>query len=201
MSKLNSIVEQTLKSNTGINDSVLNNSILFGLEKRLLSSVQILTNYKDAKRSFQKAYFSELLTLNHGNIKSASKIAGMDRRQIHRICKTLNLDTKNIRENLIKPYNYLKQNIQDVVEQKIELYKSSIKQDTFDSLYKKIPTISEDITLHIEKNSKTYDEAILEFEKDYFLELMRRSNNNFSLAEELSGLSIKSINRKLKAIS
>lgn len=200
MPELNSIVEKSIKTHAGIIEKELNESIIFGLENRLLSSVYILTKYKDAKKSFRKTYFLELLTLHHGNIKRASMIAGIDRRQIHRICQALKIDTEDIRQKLIKPHNYLKQNIQEIVEQKVSLYKNSnaLSDEKLEKLYKKIPLISEMITTDIDKNIKTYDDAFSEFEENYFKELLNRTNNDLNIAKELSGLSMKTISRKIK---
>lgn len=198
MSELNSIVESGLKKHLKVIDNNLKDSIVSGIENRLTSNISLFLKYKDAKKMFQRIYFIDLLTLNHGNIKRASSIAKMDRRQIHRICTELNIDTKNIRQTLIKPYNYMKQNVQDIIEQKLELYSQGNNINTY---YKNIPKLTDAITLEIDKTPKSYDESFSDFENDYFKELMDRSNKNLVLAEELSGLSQKSISRKIKLIN
>jgi DNA-binding NtrC family response regulator len=200
MAQLNLIVEETLKKHAGISIKELNRSITQTLENRLSSSILIPIKYKDAKKIFQKAYFQEILILNLGNISKAAEKAKLNRRQIHRICIDAGINQKDIREQMIKPYNYLKQNIQEVIEDKMDKLKDSINKDNVDKLYKKMPLIAENITEFIEERIEPYDEAFLAFERHYFTEILRLSDNKAEKAAEISGLSTRSILRKMQTL-
>ena len=201
MEELNSIVEGSLKKHAGISIKELNKTITQTLENRLSFSIILPVTYKAAKRSFQKAYFQELLTLNLGNISKAAKSANLNRRQIHRICIDSGINPKEIRRQMIKPYNYLKENIQDIVEEKIESVKNSITKTEINKVYKKIPKIADNITEFMEEKISPYDEALMTFEKHYFKEILKITNNETSKAVKITGLSERQILRKIRELS
>ncbi len=200
MVELNSIVEEVINKHAGVSIKELNKTISYTLENRLSSFSLTNLKYKDAKKSFQKAYFQELLTLNLGNISKAAKKAGLNRRQIHRICSEVGIDQKDIRRQMLKPYNYLKQNIQEIIEERIEFSKDSINKLSVDKIYKKMPKIADNITEFIEDRIEPYDDAILTFEKHYFQEILIIANNSPNKAAEMAGLSKRSILRRMQTL-
>jgi len=198
MEELNSIVEDSLKKHAGISIRELNKTITQTLENRLSFSIILPISYKAAKKIFQKSYFQELLTLNHGNISKAAERAGLNRRQIHRICNGAGINSKEIRSQMLKPYNYLKENIQDIVEEKIETSKNSINEADRDKVYKKIPKIADNITEFIEERISPYDEAIIAFERHYFSEILKSTDKDTKKAAKIAGLSERQILRKIR---
>lgn len=198
MNELNKIVDENLKKHIGASIKELNESLTSSLENRLSFSIPLLIKYKDAKHIFQKAYFTELLTLNHGNISKAAIIANLNRRQIHRICQELNIDSNEIRTNMLKPYNYLKQNVQDIIEEKVDSFKDVIHPDKIGKFYKNINEVSENITNQIDITLPTYDDAFQSFEENYFKGILNSVKNDISEAKTISGLSTRSILRKMK---
>lgn len=200
MNELNAIVEESLKKHAGLSIKELNKNITHTLENRLSFSIIIPARYRDAKRSFQKAYFQELLTLNLGNISKAAEKAQLNRRQIHRICNDAKIDQKEIRRLMIKPYNYLKQNIQEIIEEKIELAKDLLNEKKVEKAYKKMPKIAENITEFMEERILPYDEALITFETHYFLEILKISDNDSKKAAKIAGISERSVLRKIKEL-
>ena len=199
MSKLNAILEENIKRKLGVSIKELNKSLISSLENRLSSSI-LLTIYKDAKKAFQKAYFEELLTFNHGNISKAARIANLNRRQIHRICIDAGVEVREIRREMLKPYYYLKQNIEDITEQKINEFRNEIKPERLTKIYKNIPQFSQNIIEFIDEKTQSYEEALETFEKRYFEQVLETAKGNTLKAAEIAGISERSIVRKIKAL-
>lgn len=198
MNALNSIVDDALRKHAKLSDNRINKTLIASLENRLSSTIILPSTYKEAKKAFQRAYFQELLTLNLGNISKAAQTAGLNRRQIHRICSEVGVDLKNIRTTLVKPYNYLKQNVQDLIEEKIE---ATREKNKFSSIYKNMPKISEEVAGFLEQKKESYGDALNSFEKHYFSGILKLADNDVDKASRIAELSERSIQRRMKELA
>jgi DNA-binding NtrC family response regulator len=56
-------------------------------------------SFREAKASFERAYFQALIKRNRGNISAAAREAGLERGYIHRLLKKLMIDAGAFRES------------------------------------------------------------------------------------------------------
>ena len=200
MNELNTIIEKTFKKYIGVSIKELNETLAHSIDNRMIESVSGKIPFKLAKNSFLKQYFTELLTFCHGNISKAAIIAQINRRHIHRLCNELSLDITNFRENMIKPYLYLKENVATVIEKEVENFSESIHPNKIKTIYSNINKISKKITDVVEHRIASFDDAIHAFESNYFTSVMRLSGFDTSVAANMAEISERSIHRKIKEL-
>ena len=183
MAQLIGIVKKALKRH-GITISELNKTLVQSLENRLTNPVLPLMKFKDAKKALQRAYFSELLTLNLGNISKAAQQANLNRRHIHRICTELEIDVDKIRDTMIKPSYYMTESVQEIIEENVDNFKEEIKPNKLVEIYTNLGEISKAVAQSIDTEIPTYEEVIESFEKEYFEAIFKETENNIERAAQ-----------------
>ncbi len=191
MVDVNSLVEKVLKKHVVTSIDGLADSIKEGIENRLFLDINLGLPFNDAKRFFMRKYFEELMIISYGNVSKAAKISGLNRRHLHRLAKTLNLKPQQYRIAMQKPYNYLREDIMHVLDKKTDYQKSNPK------IYTKI---ADDFTKTLSSESKSFIQALKEFEKQYFTSLIKRTKT-LSEASRLSKLSQKTLKRRIDMFS
>ncbi|MEM4282593.1 MAG: helix-turn-helix domain-containing protein [Candidatus Woesearchaeota archaeon] len=158
--------------------------------------------FKKAKRLFKKYYLEKLLKIHGGNISSAAKAAGIDRRSLHRLISTLNI---SVERKGINRANYQTNTVSKIFEDVLEGYKRSASQPEFrlnhqeiTKLYRLSPTLSRELVKHIP--SVTLKEAEEVFEQKFLKQALERNNKNISRTARAIGIRFESLHRKLKEI-
>jgi DNA-binding NtrC family response regulator len=175
------------------------------LKKDSLLSFYVDTrrNFKQAKKQFKKHYLEKVIQIHSGNISLSAKVAGIDRRSIHRLMTELGIVVD--REKLVKE-NYTG-SVQDMITGAIESTKPDItpfkqneEQDRFMRMYKRVaPTLSREIVRELP--SLSLDEAEAEFEKRFFEKALVESKGNISATARKIGLRFETLHRKMKDLN
>lgn len=201
-SKVKPMLEEAMQKNLGITVSELETDISDRLKKSALLEFDIDTRlkFKEAKRKFKREYVAHLLQLNFGNVADVAKLALVDRRSIHRIVAEMKIEVQKFRDVLQKG-QYVKQlAVQDIIQESLEHYKSSLNPRKYEALYKQAPSISKNIIKELPETPKTLKEAEKEFEKRYFEKALQENNGNISKTARKIGLRFETLHRKLKSL-
>jgi DNA-binding NtrC family response regulator len=156
--------------------------------------------FKKAKHAFKKYYITRLLQHHSGNVSEVARIAGIDRRSIHRLISGLHIQVTRFRDEL-KKGDYLKQEtVKDIIESTIEQYRPSLHPERVSLLYRFAPTLSKEIATQLPEPSLSLDEAEKEFEKKYFAKALKLFDNNISKTARAVGIRYETLHRKLKSL-
>jgi DNA-binding NtrC family response regulator len=200
--KVKPMLEEAMQKNLGITVSELETDISDRLKKSALLEFDIDTRlkFKDAKKKFKREYVARLLQLNFGNVAEVAKVALVDRRSIHRIVAEMKIEVQKFRDMLQKG-QYVKQlAVQDIIQESLEHYKTSLNPNKYEALYKQAPSLSKNIVKEIPETPKTLKEAEREFEKRYFEKALQENNGNISKTARKIGLRFETLHRKLKSL-
>jgi DNA-binding NtrC family response regulator len=200
--KVKPMLEEAMQKNLGITVSELETDISDRLKKSALLEFDIDTRlkFKDAKKRFKREYVARLLQLNFGNVAEVAKVALVDRRSIHRIVAEMKIEVQKFRDMLQKG-QYVKQlAVQDIIQESLEHYKTSLNPNKYEALYKQAPSLSKNIVKEIPETPKTLKEAEKEFEKRYFEKALQENNGNISKTARKIGLRFETLHRKLKSL-
>ncbi len=201
-SKVKPMLEEAMQKNLGITVSELETDISDRLKKSSLLEFEVDTRlkFKDAKKKFKREYVAHLLQLNFGNVAEVAKIAFVDRRSIHRIVAEMKIEVQKFREILQKG-EYVKQlAVQDIIQESLEHYKTSLNPRKYEALYKQAPSLSKNITKELPETPKTLKEAEKEFETRYFTKALTENDGNISKTARKIGLRFETLHRKLKSL-
>jgi len=171
------------------------------LKKDSLLSFYVDTkkNFKLAKKQFKKHYLEKVLQIHSGNVSTSAKVAGIDRRSIHRLMTELGIVVD--REKLVKE-NYTG-SVQEMITDALQLESAEVvgkEQDRFMRMYKRIaPTLSREIVKELP--SLSLDEAEAEFEKRFIEKALGEQEGNISATARKIGLRFETLHRKMKELS
>jgi DNA-binding NtrC family response regulator len=200
--KVKPMLEEAMQKNLGITVSELETDISDRLKKSALLEFDIDTRlkFKDAKKKFKREYVARLLQLNFGNVAEVAKVALVDRRSIHRIVAEMKIEVQKFRDMLQKG-QYVKQlAVQDIIQESLEHYKTSLNPNKYEALYKQAPSLSKNIVKEIPETPKNLKEAEKEFEKRYFEKALQENSGNISKTARKIGLRFETLHRKLKSL-
>jgi DNA-binding NtrC family response regulator len=150
-----------------------------GLELRLFFTIEPMP-LKDAKRQFQKRFIKDLLIMSLGNVSLAAKRASIDRKHLYRLMNDLDLDPEAPRKDLVKPYEYVKEGIQNLVEEDVD-------------------GISAIICQHLSNIS--YDDAFRIFEKELIIKVLKEREYDLPKSASFLRISQKTLQRKIQKYS
>lgn len=200
--KVKPIVEGAMQKYLGVTISEIEQDISDRLKKSPLLEFDVNTGlpFKEAKKQFKRAYIRRLLQLNLGNVAEVARIAGLDRRSIHRLMQELRVDADEFRRVLVRG-SYVKQaEIKNIIESSLEQYRSVIHPEKYESFYDHAPDISKNIVKELPERPLPLKDAIRAFERKYLRKALEESNNNISRAAKRIGLRFETMHRKLKAL-
>lgn len=144
--KVRPIVEEAMQKHLGITISEIEEDISDKLKKAPLVEFDVDTKilFKQAKKNFKKKYLTRVLQLSLGNVVEAARIAGINRRSIHRLISELKINLDQFRKTLIKR-EYIKETaIKDVLESSFESYKSALNPEKYEKLHEQVPVLSKE---------------------------------------------------------
>ncbi|MEK6916155.1 MAG: helix-turn-helix domain-containing protein [Nanoarchaeota archaeon] len=175
-----------------LNNELINN-ISTNLEFRLFFTIDFTKPFKEAKKEFMKNYFNDILVLSLGNISMAAKKAQLHRRHLHRMIIDLEIDSDSHRKELIKPSQYMKENISQIFDNSpAELDEEKMKNYNLDD-------ISQLIVEHISNIS--YEEVIDSFEKEYIETALKNNNYNVQKTASIVEMSERTLYRKINKLN
>ena len=162
--------------------------------------VDVTVPFKKAKIDFKRYYLTRLLRNHMGNVSEVARIAGLDRRSIHRLITSLKISIKKYRDELLRGEYVKQEEVKNIIEETLEHYKASLNPDRFAMLYKFAPVLSKDIAHELPESPLTLDQAETEFEKKYFGKALSMFNNNISKTARAVGIRYETLHRKLKGL-
>lgn len=200
--KVKPLVADAMQKFLGVTVSEIEHDISGKLKRSPLLDydVDVTKPFKTSKLDFKKYYLTRLLQNHFGNVSEVARIAGLDRRSIHRLITSLKIDVRRYRQELLRG-EYVKQEaVTDIIQQTLDSYKQSLNPDKLALLYKFAPALSKDIVAELPEAPLTLDHAENEFEKKYFTKALSLFNNNISKTARAVGIRYETLHRKLKAL-
>ncbi len=182
MNNISSIVYEALDKHAILEEKELK-SLTNNLEFRLLFSIDFSKSFKEAKKDFIKNYLNDLLTLSLGNVSLAAKKANIHRRHFHRMLHEHELNPDIHRKELIKPSQYLKENLQNILEDSLI---GINEDDKLQTVYSSLNDISQIITETMQ--NIPYEKALEIFEKEFIEKTLKKYN--YDIAETANSLEI-----------
>lgn len=196
------IIDNAMHKFLGITISELRKDISDKIEKNPLLSFEINTSlpFKSAKKSFKKEFLTRLLRAHYGNISAVAKVMKQDRRSVHRDIIDLGIDVDKIRKEMIRPEYYKKEIVDDILRKSLDQYREFIKPNKLEKIYENVDSISEDIVKELPIVEMTWEEAEIEFEKEYLKKVLEENDFNVSKTARKIGLRYETLHRKVKAL-
>jgi len=200
--KIEPMVEEAMHKFLGITVSEIGKDISDKIEKNPLISYEINTavSFKTAKKMFKKEFLKRLLQSHFGNISEAAKIAGIDRRTIHRDVKDLRIDVIKVRRDMIKTKYYQKEAVDGILRNTFDSYKNVIRPEKMEKMYKNVDKLSAEIVNELPSSEMSWNEAEKEFEKIYIEKALKENKGNVSLTAKKIGLRYETLHRKMKKL-
>jgi DNA-binding NtrC family response regulator len=193
MKSISSIVDKAVKKHLIEDIPDLTYNITTNLEFRLVFPIDITKPFKQAKKSFLKSYLNDLLTLSLGNISMAARKANVNRRHLHRIMSELEINPEAHRKELLKPGQYLKDNIHNILEETLIDFKND---DKLRDVYSHLEHISETLAKDMDE-SMSYEEAVELFEKEFLGKALKENNYNIPKTAEMLDMNERTLYRKI----
>jgi len=200
--KVEPLINQAMHKLIGVTIKEVSSDISDKIEKNPLISYQINTDFKfkDAKNLFKREFLKRILQSNYGNISAAAKMLGIDRRSIHRDVKELNIDVKKVRKEMIKAKYYQKEAVDSILRNTLDSYKKIIVPGRLEMMYKNVNKLSSEIVEELPPVEMTWEEAEIEFEKQYMEKALKENNWNVSQTAKKIGIRYETLHRKIKKL-
>jgi DNA-binding NtrC family response regulator len=200
--KIKPILDEAAEKLIGASISKLTTDITSKLDRMSIFELDIdySQSYAAAKKKFRKSYLTRLLLLNLGNISEAAKLAGLDRRSLHRMIGSMGIDVSKIKKELHRPYNIRVGAMSHLIEGVLDNYRRIIHPDKLRNIYMNVNNISENIVNELPELKLGMKEAEREFERLFFRRVLENAGGNVSLAARKIGLRYETLHRKLKAL-
>lgn len=196
--KVKPILDKAMQKSLGLTISEIEADISGKLKDPMSEyHVDLTLKFKDAKRKFKKEYLAKLLRVCMGSVDRAARMAGVDRRTIHRLINETKIDVTALRESA----DYVKQlSVKELIEHSLEQYKSSLNQQKYEVLYKKAPELSKEIVAQLPKDVEPLKVAEEKFERSYLKKSLEIHKNNISKTARSIGLRFETLHRKMKKL-
>jgi transcriptional regulator of acetoin/glycerol metabolism len=193
--KIKSLVDKAMHEFLGVKVVEIERDITVKLQY-LDDDPDIGIPFKQAKKLFKKSYLLRLLQQRSGNVAEAAKIAGIDRRSLHRLITGLGITVDSFRE--MKIYARQEQ-VTHAIEGVFDSYKTILHPGKIRQLYRAAPVLSKEILAQLPELPKTLALAEQEFERAY-LAKARRMHGTIAATAKAIGLRYEVLHRKLKAL-
>jgi DNA-binding NtrC family response regulator len=200
--KITPMIEQSLHKYLGVTINELNKDLSDRIEANPLISFDISTalSFKAAKKLFKKQFLQNLIRNHYGNISEAAKIAGIDRRSVHRAVQELKIDVAKVRKEMLKPDYYRKEALDGIFRATLDTYKEIIHPEKLERIYRHMPSLAEDIAKELPKADMTMKEAEAEFERQYLKKALDENKWNISGTARKIKLRFETLHRKIKKL-
>lgn len=199
--KVEPIVISTMQRFIGVTIGELTKDLTEKLTKSPLIDFVIHTSvpFKEAKRKFKQDYLRRLLQINYGNVSEVARVAGLDRRSIHRIIKEAGIDVTTIRHEMAKAYVIKQTAVGNIIEDVLRHYRDVLHPVKFDAMYRAVPELSREIIESLPDEPLTLKQAEREFEMEYIRKLLKE-HPTVSEAARHAGIRYETLHRKAKKL-
>lgn len=195
LEKIKPALDKALESFMGLKIESISDEIIKKLkENKLNVEFQDSWTLEQAKLNFKKNYLMEILREVNGNITKASVISGIDRRTIHRLITSFNIDVDGFRNlpyqfSKTKIDNYIKFVVSDVLKQ------YNLTKELSDDVQYKLQT--KELVEVIKKPFPTMDEAYEEYEKQFLIAVIAKNNKILKDACKQLHIARETLSRKI----
>lgn len=199
--KVKPLIDSAMHRFMGVTIDEIEADISDKLRKSPLLEIELDTSLplKKARNKFRKTYLLKLLHNHLGNISKVAEIAGTDRRTIHRVVGSMKIDVDKIRKEMLR-YDYIKREaVKEMIEDTLDHYKNTIKEQKLKSLYKHAPKLSKDILKELPEEPLTLKEAEAEFER-LFIKKALQENKTIRQAANALKIRPETLHRKIKSL-
>ncbi len=131
--KLRKEIDYSIEHTLGVKlPDVANKIATTALYKILLLPEYIA--FKDAKREARKNHLTELLHVTSGNVSEASQLAGISRRQFHRLAKEFNINASAVREQNNSTYAVRHHLLEEALDKALQPYKKVLHPQAIEKI-------------------------------------------------------------------
>ena len=199
--KVSPLLEQTMEEQWGITIPKLGSDLSDKLNSPQLD-IYIPANltFSKAKKVFQKEFLRRELRLHRGNISQLAKLLGLDRRSVHRVIKSMDIDVEELRGSNESEENYQEALVDKTIRSTLEHYKEIIHPQKMEKFYQEVPKLSKSIAKFLPRKELSWKEAEREFEKQFFQHVLEDCGNDFSAAAERIKIRVETLQRKMKKL-
>ncbi|MBI4139992.1 hypothetical protein HY483_03445 [Candidatus Woesearchaeota archaeon] len=201
--KVSPIIEKAMHQHLGVTVKEVKKDITDILSKPKLFMLPIGFDqpFKTAKKNFKKEYLRKILRENGGNVSKCAKIAGVDRRTIHRLLSEFSLNPEEFRSET-RHQDYSRElKVQNIIEKTLEHYKEFLHPSKVQQFYQEAPNISKQIIKEMPLEEQlTMSKAERIFEKEYFETNLESNNWNVRKTAGSIGIAEETLHRKIKDI-
>jgi len=196
------IIEYNLQKYIGATIKELSKDITDVLGNNLLLDFEIDTTqkFKLAKKIFKRAYLEKLLKLCCGDVTEASRVAGIDRRSIHRFIKEFRINVGKFRADAFRPEYIHKKAVNASIKNILENYQNIIHPKKLSRMYRNVPQLSEEILKEMPLQFPRLAEAERQFEIAFLTKAMKDNNWNVSKTASRIGLRTETLFRKINEL-
>lgn len=200
--RINPMIQESLHKFLGVTINELNRELSDRIESNPLISFDINTSlsFKAAKKLFKKQFLQNLIRNHYGNVTEVARIAGIDRRSVHRAVIELKINITKVRKELLRPDYYKKEAIDDIFRRTLDQYKEVIHPEKLREVYKGVPSLTSDIVKELPAAEMTLKEAEMEFERQYLKKALDENRWNISLTSRKIKLRFETLHRKIKKL-
>jgi len=200
--RINPMIQESLHKFLGVTINELNRELSDRIESNPLISFDINTSlsFKAAKKLFKKQFLQNLIRNHYGNVTEVARIAGIDRRSVHRAVIELKINITKVRKELLRPDYYKKEAIDDIFRRTLDQYKEVIHPEKLREVYKGVPSLTSDIVKELPAAEMTLKEAEMEFERQYLKKALDENSWNISLTSRKIKLRFETLHRKIKKL-
>lgn len=200
--KVKPLLGQTMRRCLGITVNEIANDISDRLLKTPLvdMAVDYKLPYKTAKEVFRRWFLTKMLKLSCGNISEVSRKCGVNRRSVHRMIITHNIEIDQLRGELIKRDYVKKAAISSMIENTLKNYEHNLNSKRLEELYRNVPELSQQILESLPEEAVTLKTAETEFERQYFARLLDEKKAVAAIAKRV-GLRAETVYRKIKRLN
>jgi DNA-binding NtrC family response regulator len=200
--RIKPIIDEAMQKFIGARIVEIETDISDKLAKNPLFEIDVDTSnkFRKAKEMFKKSYITKLLQTHLCNISKAADVAGVDRRSMHRLIKSLKIDLAKIRKSLLSREYAQEEAVKGAIESSLDEYKGVLNPKKLKKMYEEVPELSKDLIKELPKSPPTMKEAEEEFEKRYILRALKENDFNISKAAKKIGLRYETLHRKMKSL-
>jgi DNA-binding NtrC family response regulator len=193
--KVKPLVDKAMQDFLGVRVAEIERDITIKLQ-HLDDDPDISIPFKKAKRLFKKSYLLRLLQQRSGNVAETAKLAGIDRRSLHRLITGLGITVDAFRE--MKVYARQEQ-VTHAIEGVFDSYKSILHPVKIKQLYRAAPVLSKEIIAQLPELPKSLEQAERDFERAYLTKARAHHDTIAAMAKAI-GLRYEVLHRKLKTL-
>lgn len=199
--KIEPILDSAMHKYLGVSISEMKEDLASKLKRPWISyTVDTSIPFKKAKLLFKKEYLQKLLLLHFGNVSEVARLAGINRRSIHRIIAEVGIDVEKIRREMVRKYDLKQEAVSHVIGQVLDNYKTILHPERLERMYENMHHVTDEVLEELPEVPLTLQEMELEFEKKYFEDALKKYKYNISATARAIGIRYETLHRKVKEL-